>query len=121
MAGCAELEDLLAKPALVDWLTVEELPTVLERCAVGHERLATVERLVHARLQREVLTLLRGGEGLLTAKQAAKRLGVSPDYVRDHGEALDIAVPLDGAVRYDPAAVDALRRQRRRMYGEDPA
>jgi hypothetical protein len=94
-------------------LPVEDLPALLERCAVEHSRVAAVERLAHARLVRELPGLARATEGLLTARQAAKRLGVSPDYVRAHGEALGLAVHLDGVVRYDPAAIDCLRRQRR--------
>jgi hypothetical protein len=74
---------------------------------------AALERLAHARLARELPGLARATEGLLTASQAAKRLGVSPDYVRAHGEVLGLAVPLDGVVRYDPTAIDRLRRTRR--------
>jgi hypothetical protein len=108
-----EVHALEADPALVDSLALEELPVVLERCAVEHGRVAAVERLVHARLARELPGLTRATEGLLTARQAARRLGVSPDYVYDHGEALGIEVPLDGVVRYDPAAITRLRRIRR--------
>jgi len=92
---------------------VEDIPALLERCAVEHGRVAAVERLAYARLARELPGLTRTTEGLLTARQAARRLGVSPDYVRDHGEALGLTVPLDGVVRYDPAAIDRLRRIRR--------
>jgi hypothetical protein len=107
-----DLEALRADPACVDELPVEDLPALLERCAVEHDRVAAVERLVHARLARELPGLTRATEGLLTASQAARRLGVSPDYVRDHGEALGLTVPLDGVVRYDPAAIDRVRRRR---------
>jgi len=110
---------LEADPALVDSLALEELPVVLERCAVEHERLAVVERLTHARLRRELADFTRATEGLLTARQAARRLGVSADYLRDHGEALGIAIHLDGVVRYDPVGVDALRRQRRDQAPRD--
>ena len=91
---------------------MEDLPALLERCAVEHGRVAAVERLAHARLARELPGLIRATEGLLTARQAGRRLGVSPDYVRDHGEVLGLTVPLDGVVRYDPVAIDRLRRQR---------
>jgi hypothetical protein len=94
-------------------LAFEELPVVLERCAVEHERLAVVERFTHARLRRELADFTPATEGLLTARQAARRLGMSVDWIRDHGEALGIAVPLDGVMRYDPVAIDRLRRQRR--------
>jgi hypothetical protein len=109
-----DLDALRADPALVEHVAVEELPAVLERCAVEHGRLAAVERLAHGRLRRELPALTRAAEGLLTARQAGRRLGVSPDYVRDHGVALGIAVELDGVTRYDPAAVEQLRRARRR-------
>jgi len=64
-----DLEALRADPARLDELPVEDLPALLERCAVEHGR--------------------------------------------DHGEALGLAVQLDGVVRYDPAAIDRLRRIRR--------
>src|SRR5262245_34780352 len=108
-----DLEALRADPGRLDELPVEDLPALLERCAVEHDRVAAVERFAHARLARELPGLTRATEGLLTTRQAARRLGVSPDYVRDHGEALGLAVPLDGMMRYDPAAIDRLRRSRR--------
>jgi hypothetical protein len=113
-ASRLDLDTLRADPAELEALAVEDLPALLERCAVEHGRVAAIERLAHARLARELPTLTRAGEGLLTARQAAQRLGVSADYVREHGEELEIAVPLlDGMMRYDPAGVDRLRRQRR--------
>jgi hypothetical protein len=110
--GRLDMHALLSNPGLVEGLSVGELPAVLERCAIEHDRLAAVERLVHGRLHRELPGLTGAAEGLLTAQQAGRRLGVSPDYIRDHGEALGIAVPLDGVVRYDPAAIDRLRHAR---------
>lgn len=71
-------------------------------------------------LRGAVRTLLHEGSpppALLEAKEAARRLGVSVDYVRDHGNALGIAVPLDGLTRYDPEAVEALRRRRATATG----
>jgi hypothetical protein len=107
-----DLEALRAEPGLIDELAVEELPVLLERCAVERDRVAAVERLAHARLARELPRLTAGTEGLLTARQAARRLGMGVDWIRDHGEALGIAVPLDGVMRYDPAAIARLRRRR---------
>jgi hypothetical protein len=112
--GGAEFDEVLATPALVEQLPLEALLPLLDRCAVGHDQLTTVERLARARLRRELPTLLRANEPLLTADEAARRLRVSADYVRDHGDALGIAAPLHGVTRYNPAAVDALRRQRQR-------
>jgi hypothetical protein len=109
-----DLEALRAEPGLIDELAVEDIPALLERCAVEHDRVAAVERLAHARLARELPNLTRADEGLLTARQAGRRVGMSADWVRDHGEKLGIAVPLlDGVVRYDPAAIARLRRSRR--------
>ena len=112
--AAVDVHALESDPALVDSLALEDLPVVLEWCAVEHGRLAVVERLAHARLRRELSDFMRATEGLLTARQAGRRLGVSADYVRGHGESLGIAVHLDGVVRYDPAAVAGLRRARRR-------
>ena len=110
----AEFDEVLATPALVEQLPLDALVPLLDRCAIGHDQLTTVERLARGRLRHELPTLLRANEPLLTADEAARRLRVSADYVRDHGDALGLAVPLDGVTRYDPAAVDALRRQRQR-------
>lgn len=112
MASPPTLADLLADPGQVDQLGVDELVPLLDRCAVEHDRVTALERLVRARLCRELPTLLRADEGLLTAAQAARRLGVSPDYVRDHGEELGIVVMLPGALRYHPVAVEQARRAR---------
>lgn|SRR5262245_29021302 len=114
-----DIDSLCSNPTLVEGLPVDELLTVLELCAIKHDRLAAVERLVHGRLHRELPGLTGAAEGLLTAQQAGRRLGVSPDYIRDHGEALGIAVPLDGVVRYDPAAIDRLRHARRTELRRD--
>ena len=114
-----DLEALQADPARLDEVPLEDLPALLERCAVEHGRVAALERLAHARLARELPGLARTTEGLLTAGQAARRLGVSPDYVRAHGEVLGLAVPLDGVVRYDPTAIDRVRRRRRDLLPRD--
>ena len=111
-AVAIDLEALRAEPRLIDELAVEDLPALLERCAVEHGRVAAVERLAHARLARLLPELTAGTEGLLNAREAARRLGMSVDWIHDHGEALGIAVPLDGAMRYDPAAIARLRRRR---------
>jgi hypothetical protein len=55
---------------------------------------------------------------LLDAKEVARRLHMSPDWVREHGGALGIEVwlttdPDRPVVRYDPVAVEALRQRRR--------
>lgn len=110
----ADVETLLATPELVEQMPVEGLLPLLDRCAVDHDRITAVERLARARLHRELPTLLRANEPLLSADEAGRRLRVSVDYVRDHGEALGIAVPLGGLTRYDPVSVDAIRRRRSR-------
>jgi len=107
------IADLVADPRRVADLPLDEVVGILDACAVEHGRLAQLERLAYARLRTLVPAATAAAEGLLTAAQAAQRLGVSPDYVRDRGERLGIAVPLDGVVRYDPAAILALRAARR--------
>jgi hypothetical protein len=108
-----DLDALQADPAMVDHLDIDQLADVLERYRQQHDRMSLVERRVHARLRQILGQLARGGSPLITAAQAGKRLGVSADYIRDHGEALGIAVPLDGVIRYDPVAIEALRLARR--------
>jgi hypothetical protein len=106
------LADLLADPRRVADLPLDDVFMLLEMCTVEHGRLAHIERLAYARLRADLPAAAQAVEGLLTAPQAAQRLGVSPDYVRTHGERLGIAVALDGIVRYDPAAIAALRTAR---------
>jgi hypothetical protein len=117
--GRVDLEALQTDPAGLEALAVDDLVVLLAHCAAAHERVATLERLIHARLARELPGLVGATEGLLTARQAAQRLGVSPDYLRDHGAALGIAVALDGMVRYDPAAIERLRDARRGRLPRD--
>jgi hypothetical protein len=106
-----DLEALRAEPGLIDELPLADIPTVLEKLAVERDRWATVERLLHAKLAR-ILPELTGAEPLLTTTQAARRLNVSPDWLRDHGETLGLTAVLDGMMRYDPAAIARLRRRR---------
>jgi len=113
----ADLIHLLADPSRVECLEVSDLTAVLEDCATEHGRLALVENRVRARLSRELRTIMVVDQGLWTAAETGKRLGVSADYVRDHGEELGIAVPLAGVVRYDPVAVEQLRRRRLAKVG----
>lgn len=49
---------------------------------------------------------------LLDAKETARRLAMSEDWVRDHGDELGIEVRLGTTRRYDPEAVEALQRRR---------
>ena len=96
------------------------LPTVGDMAAMPRaEQLALLARLDN---YAEELASVRGAlrallheppppAALIDAKEAARRLGVRPDYVRDHGAALEIEVRLDGVVRYDPAQVEALRQR----------
>jgi hypothetical protein len=101
-----DLDSLRAEPGLIDELAPGDIPTLLTRCAVERDRVAAVERLAVARLARLLPELTADTEGLLTAREAARRLGMSVDYIRGHGERLGIAVPLDdGTWRYDPRAV----------------
>src|SRR5262249_38086571 len=110
--GALDLEALRAEPELIDELAGARPPARRERRAVERRRRAPVGPRAPAALARVPPELTVGTEGLLTARQAARRLGVSPDYLRDHGEALGLAIHLDGMVRYDPAAIARLRRPR---------
>ncbi len=99
-----DVHALEADPALVDSLALEELAVVLERCAVEHERLAVVERLTHARLRRELADFTQATEGLLTATDAARVLGVPKSYVLELGRRGDLPrVTMGKYVRFRPA------------------
>ncbi len=109
------------------------LPSIGDIVAMGHvERLALLEKLdVVADQLAEVRGALRTllheppiPAPLVDAKEAARRLGMSVDWVREHGRELDIEVwltadPDKPVVRYDPVRVEALR-QRRRPQPIDP-
>jgi excisionase family DNA binding protein len=88
--AAVDVHALEANPTLVDSLALEELPVVLERCAVERERLAVVERLTHARLRRELATLPGAPDELLTAAEAATVLGVPKSYVLELGRRGDL-------------------------------
>ena len=97
MAVCSDLAALLADPAAVP---VEHIPALigeLEKMkAVLFARLADAARPVAA-------------EPPITAKEAARRLGVGVDWVRDHGGEKGLEIRLSaGTVRYDPVAVARL-------------
>jgi excisionase family DNA binding protein len=100
-----DVHALEADPTLVDALALEELPLVLERCAVEHERLAVVEHVAHARLRRELATARPSTtEGLLTATDAARVLGVPKSYILELGRRGDIPrVTMGKYVRFRPA------------------
>src|SRR5712692_7389815 len=79
---------------------VPDLVGKLERIKViALARLATVPRPVK--------------EPPLTARQAAERLNVGVDWIRDHGAEKGLEIRLSaGTVRYDPEAVERLRTSR---------
>jgi hypothetical protein len=97
-------------------LTSSELVEVLARIACDRLRLDAVETGIVGELRQRVGDGVRPTTAapLLLAKEAARRLGVSVDYVRTHGEALGIAVPVGDLTRYDPTAVETVRAARQR-------
>ena len=91
------------------------LAEMLELLDLEIDRLAIVRRAIVARLREALRDGADATRPLVAAKEAARRLGVSIDYVRKNGERLGIAVPLgDGVTRYDPEAIERLRRARAR-------
>jgi excisionase family DNA binding protein len=103
-----DLEVLRQDPARLDELPVEELPALLERCAVEHGRVAAVERLAHARLARELPGLTRATEGLLTAAEAAAVLRVPKSYVLELGRRGNLPrITMGKYVRFRPDDVAA--------------
>jgi hypothetical protein len=106
--------DPLAVPLdVVDNLNVMELVQLLDSVALERERLGLLDHAVRTRL-RELCVTLTEPAPLLRPGEAAQRLNVSVDWLRDHGEALGLVVRMDGLLRYDGAAIEALRQQRAR-------
>jgi hypothetical protein len=97
-------------------LTAAELTEVLARIALDRLRLDTVETGIVGELRQRVAAGVHPATAapLLLAKEAARRLGVSVDFVRTHGEELGIAVRVGDLTRYDPTAVETVRSARRR-------
>jgi hypothetical protein len=113
--GRLDLREVIAD-AQLHALTSSELCEVLARIACDRLRLDAIESGIVAELRQRV------GDGvhpatagpLLLAKEAARRLGVSVDFVRTHGEELGLAVRVGDLTRYDPIAVETVRSARRR-------
>lgn len=75
-------------------------------------RLSTLRDALIARM----LSIDRGAGNrpLLSAKEAAKRLGITENYLRTHARSWAIEVPLsEGNVRFCPDAIDAMVKKRR--------
>jgi hypothetical protein len=97
-----DLAALLANPALLTDVPAGELPALVLR-------LAAIQSAVAARLVQEVKNSSMP-EPPLTAQEAARRLNVGVDWVREHGAAKGIEIRLSaGTVRYDPDGVERLR------------
>jgi hypothetical protein len=113
--GRLDLREFIAETQLRA-LTTSELVEVLARIACDRLRLDAVETGIVGELRQRVGDGVRPTTAapLLLAKEAARRLGVSVDYVRTHGEALGIAVPVGDLTRYDPTAVETVRAARQR-------
>jgi hypothetical protein len=108
----------------VDGLDVRQLLGMLDALTLEHERLHVLEHAVRARLAELVTAYTarpRPPAAFLTPKEAAARLRVSRDYLRDHGHDLGIAVEIGpGVTRYDADAVAALGCQRQRAHQKLP-
>jgi len=100
----------LELPCITDLATMSrgEQLMLLARLDDAAEAVASLRGALHALLNEPAPPT-----PLIDAKEAARRLGVSIDYIRDHGSALDIEVWLDGVARYDPARIEAVRLRRR--------
>jgi len=96
-----DLAALLADPARIADVPAAELPALVLR-------LAALQSAVAARLVQEVKHA--SPEPPLTAQEAARRLNVGVDWIREHGAAKGIEIRLSaGTVRYDPDGVERLR------------
>ena len=113
--GRLDLREFIAE-AQLGALTSSELVEVLARIALDRLRLDAVETGILGELRQRMAAGVHPATAgtLLLAKEAARRLGVSTDYVRTHGEALGIAVRVGDLTRYDPTAVETVRTARRR-------
>ena len=106
-----DLAALLADPAGVDTVPAEQVPALLAQVAAEQARLAALQGALAARLTQEVR---HASEPPLTAQEAARRLNVGVDWIREHGAEKGIEIRLSaGTVRYDPDGVERLRKQQR--------
>jgi len=101
-----DLGVLLAEPSRVALVPVHHLPALLTRLAAVQARLAAIGGVVAARL----LTAgpsQAGPDRLLTAAEAAQRLGVTKDWLRRRVTLPFVVKLSEGTVRYSSAGIDA--------------
>lgn len=112
MTDAPKLDRLLADPAAVDTLPLEAVPAAL--AAVEHLRAS-----LWARLRSAPTPQGEAGdhEGLLSLKEAARRLETTPDWLRRHARALPFTVRLSpGQLRFSAEGIRQwIRRQTPRL------
>ena len=100
-----DLAALLADPARIVDVPTTDLPALALK-------LAALQSAVATRLLQEATHV--SPEPPLTAQEAARRLNVGVDWIREHGAAKGIEIRLSsGTVRYDPDGVERLREPSR--------
>jgi|SRR5262245_2483176 len=109
-----DLGALLADPSRVAHVPLHQIPALLIELASVQARLAAVEGAVAGCLL-AAHTPQSEPDRLLTADEAADRLGVTKDWLRRRGTLPFVVRLSEGVVRYSSAGIDAfLVVQRRR-------
>ena len=92
--------DAIADGADLAGLNRHELAALLAACAAVQTRIAA------ALIELESSTPVAAPERLLSAKEAAERLGVAPSWVYRRAGKLSFAVKLGGQVRFSERKLD---------------
>jgi hypothetical protein len=99
-----DLAVLLTDPSRVARVTVHQLPALLTQLASLQTRLAAVEGAVAARLLGARAPQTEP-DRLLTADEAADRLGVTKDWLRRRSHLPFVVKLSEGVVRYSTAGI----------------
>lgn len=111
LVSIPKLEEISESPAVVSQLPADIVEALLGKCSVAQG--ALVGRLLALRASGNGQGQAEGnGDSLLTAKEAAAKLGMSEDYLYRNGSKLPFVVRIGRQVRYSEAGMEKFIRQR---------
>jgi hypothetical protein len=116
MPDRASLAALLADPTRAAAVPLDEVPALLDSLGTQEARLGTLRSILAARLALATAeTNGGGGDGdrLLTADEAAERLGVTKDWLRRNRDLPFVYKLSEGVVRYSLQEMERWKRARR--------
>jgi excisionase family DNA binding protein len=113
-SGGVDITRLIEDPRLVAQLSPEAVRAVLAASAAMVVQLAALQPVLLARLLEVDGTPTESAEGLLDVEEAAKKIGMSRDWLYRHAKGLPFTRRVGRALRFDRVGLDAWVRARRR-------